>query len=131
MTPKTSPPDPERYPASRDAKLVVLHWDELTGGISTGSLHSWEQDATALKGTMGLYPIGPKVFTDPQVPDSLVGSHTPPSPVSLIVASCILPVPLLPKFLPATAGWIGQCLMRNLHSPMQKACHKGTNLALG
>jgi len=53
---------------SRDAKLVVLHWDELAGGLSTGSLHSWEQDATALKGTTGHYPRGPQVYTDPQVP---------------------------------------------------------------
>ena len=51
----------------RDAKLVVLHWDELAGSLSTGSLHSWEQDPTALKGTTGLYPLGPRVYTDPQV----------------------------------------------------------------
>ena len=51
----------------RDAKLVVLHWDELAGSLSTGSLHSWEQDPTALKGTTGLYPWGPRVYTDPQV----------------------------------------------------------------
>lgn len=51
----------------RDAKLVVLDWDELSGGLITGSLHSWEGDP-ALQGGRSVFPRGPRALTDPQVP---------------------------------------------------------------
>ena len=50
----------------RDAKLVVLDWDELAGSITTSSLHSFDKDAQ-LRNGRSVFPQGPRVLTDPQV----------------------------------------------------------------
>ena len=52
---------------ARDAKLVVLDWDELSGDVRCSSLHSWEGNSSALKAGQHSYARPPKVYADPQV----------------------------------------------------------------
>ena len=60
--------DPEAHDdCCRDAKLVVLDWDELSGGIRTSSLHSWESSIPTLKLGQHAFPRAPKAYADPQV----------------------------------------------------------------
>ena len=50
----------------RDAKLVVLDWDELQGSLHTSSLHFWEHNSGVNRGRPLAPPLGPQVATDPQ-----------------------------------------------------------------
>lgn len=50
----------------RDAKLVVLAWDEDTQSIKPSSLHYFEDDLQ-LSGGHCAFPHGPRAIADPQV----------------------------------------------------------------
>lgn len=50
----------------RDAKLSVLDWDDNSHTIHTSSLHYFEGDPSLRMGRT-VFPMGPKVVTDPQV----------------------------------------------------------------
>ena len=50
----------------RDAKLSVLDWDDNAHTIHTSSLHYFEGDPSLRMGRT-VFPMGPKVVTDPQV----------------------------------------------------------------
>ena len=50
----------------REAKLVVLDWDDNTESIQPSSLHYFEGDAT-LSGGRCAFPRGPQAIADPQV----------------------------------------------------------------
>lgn len=50
----------------RDAKLSVLDWDDSAHTIHTSSLHYFEGDPSLRMGRT-VFPMGPKVVTDPQV----------------------------------------------------------------
>ena len=49
----------------RQAKAVVLAWDEANNTIATSSLHYFE-DEPGLRGGRAVFPLGPRVIADPQ-----------------------------------------------------------------
>lgn len=51
--------------------MSVLDWDELSGGVVTSSLHTWELELSNLKSGQHVFPKGPQAITDPQVQVSL------------------------------------------------------------
>lgn len=50
----------------RDAKLSVLDWDDNAHTVHTSSLHYFEGDPSLRMGRT-VFPMGPRVVTDPQV----------------------------------------------------------------
>ena len=59
----------------RDAKLSVLDWDDNAHTIHTSSLHYFEGDPSLRMGRT-VFPMGPKVVTDPQVGVTVLSSTT-------------------------------------------------------
>ncbi len=59
----------------RDAKLSVLDWDDNAHTIHTSSLHYFEGDPSLRMGRT-VFPMGPKVVTDPQVGVTVLLSTT-------------------------------------------------------
>jgi len=54
------------YLIRRDAKLVVLEWDNDRERLRSSSLHYFEGDA-ALRGGRTVFPYGPRAVADPLV----------------------------------------------------------------
>ena len=75
----------------RDAKLSVVDWDDNAHTIHTSSLHYFEGDPSLRMGRT-VFPMGPKVVTDPQVGVTTLPSTT--HRYARITDTAILLVPL-------------------------------------